>query len=516
MTLRTRARNPASTGLRRRDFLAAAAGAAVLAGLPRAPRAAPARRPNILLIQADDHRHQALGCMGDPVIQTPHLDALAERGVLFTRNVCQATYCIPSRISLLTGSYPHNNGFHSNFARALVDGQWTLPAALRRSGYRCGLVGKNHLKLQVGDRPVAADDPGLRAQLEVYGFDDVQVTRGKVWSGLGLRDDAYRRYLAERDLRGALSEDYAVRRKNALTGIGPSVLEAEHHQDAFIAGLAIDWIQACPAAEPFFLWLNFVSPHTPCDAPRPWATMYQPREMPAPIAPRHPVLPPGLLREAERVRRMTGPDFAGRFRAAYYGMISWVDAQVGRVLAALEAGGRMADTVVVFCADQGEMAGDHGLYGKGNFFRGAINAPLLVAWPRGFRRGARVDQPVELLDLVPTFLEIAGAPEAERSASYGESLMPLLRGVGRYRRDAAFAEYFEHKMVVTASHKYVYATVPSSRLLFDLRADPDETRNRLGQPAAARVEGEMRERLLSWLAGTWRQPNSKPPRPAAA
>lgn len=496
--------------LRRRDFLAGAAGAVALAALPRGARPGPARRPNILLIETDDQRPQALGCMGDPVIQTPHLDALAGRGVLFASTTCQATYCIPSRISLLTGSYPHNNGFHSNLGQRLLDGQWTFPAALRRSGYRCGLVGKNHLKLDAPESAGAADAARLREQLDRYGFDDVRVTQGKVWSGRGFRDDAYRRYLREKGLIEKLTQDYATRRKSALTGIGPSALAAEHHQDAFIAGLAIEWIQSRPAAEPFFLWLNFVSPHTPCDAPLPYATMYASADIPPPIVSPATALPPALRIEAERLRRL-GPDFARRFRAAYYGMISWVDAQVGRLLGALEAEGRLDDTVVVFCADQGEMAGDHGLYGKGTFFRSAIGAPLLVAWPRGFREGVRVDRPVELLDLVPTLLELAGAPEKERQQSFGHSLLPLLGGEGSYLREAAFAEYFDQKMVATSRHKYVYATARPARLLFDLEADPGETRNLAGAPGAAGVERALRERLLAWLAATWRQPNSKPP-----
>lgn len=495
------------SGLTRRDFLAGAAGAAALGGLTaRAAGPAP-RRPNILLIETDDHWPGGLGCMGDPVIQTPHLDGLAARGVCFRNNVCQATYCIPSRISLLTGSYPHNNGFHSNHGQGLQEWQWTFPAALRRSGYRCALVGKNHLKLRAESAP---DEAAVRKQLDLYGFDEIRPTEGKVWSARGYRSDAYREYLKERGLLDRLTRDYTENRKNALTGIAPSALEAEHHQDAFIVNLAIEWLAGRDARQPFFLWLNFVSPHTPCDAPQPWATMYRPDQMPEPIATAPGALPPALDLEAQRLAKATGPGFAGRFRAAYYGMITWLDVQVGRVLAALDERGLAEDTLIAFCGDQGEMAGDHGLYGKGTFFRSAINSPLIVSWPKGFRKGAYVDQPVELQDLVPTFLEVAGVPEEERRRCFGVGLLPLLSARGRYGRDAAFAEYFEKKMIATPEYKYVHSTGPPARQLFDLRRDPRETRNLAGQRAAGAVERELRDRLLDWLAATWRQPNSKP------
>lgn len=501
--------------LTRRDFLIGA-GAAVtlLERVPRAWGAEAARqgRPNLLLIQTDDHWYRALGCMGLEAIQTPHIDRLAERGLCFERTICQGAECVPSRASLLTGSYPHNNGVYSNHCDPMAPGHWSFPAALRRAGYESALIGKDHVRVRRAGRIEDQTDPAVRADFERFGFDEIRSFRGKLVSAWGSKyGDPYREYLRE---KGLLQKHLAYHRGRKPMDLDPSPLDEEHVLDAVIGRSARDWLGTAPKDRPFFLWLNFASPHFPCDAPLPYATMYDPAEMPAPIPPSPDQLPPMLRRRVLLSPRLRDPAFVRRVRAAYFGMITLVDVWVGRLVEKLEALGRRDDTVIVFCADQGDMLGDHGLFAKGVFWKSAIQSPLVISWPARFRQKARVRDLVELQDLVPTFLELAGAEEADRRQPFGRSLVPLLTGKASHDRDAAFAEKRSVKMIETDAWKYVYKPATTSRMLFHLSEDPDETRNLAGQASRAGQERELRDRLLDWLASTYEHPHSAPARRA--
>jgi arylsulfatase A-like enzyme len=441
-------------------------------------RAQDAPLPNIVILQADDLHYKALGCMGDPV-RTPNIDAIAARGVLFRNMVCQGTSCSPSRISLLTGSYPHNTGVYRNPDRDAADlmQRWTFPAALRRAGYHTAFVGKNHFV-----------DPMLpsaehTAKMQALGFVDSLSTAGKnAVATRQLPDDPYREFLIERGLLETLKTDY---KENRARGdgrhhyAGTSVLSEADYIDTYITDRALERIAQLPAEQPFLMWVSFAAPHPPLDAPEPYAGMYAPSDVRAPIA-----LPEG--EDADEWRAA---------RAAYYALMSLVDAQVGRLLGALDEAGRLDDTIVVFTADQGSMLGDHGLTGKGTFYRAAINAPLVVAGP-GVRPSGPLDQPVEMLDLVPTFLGLAGVADDDRGTGFGHSLAPLLTGTGTYARRMAFCEEFKACAIVDERYKLVDDKLEP--LLFDLVNDPDELHNVIAEhPAeAARLRAAINELLL--------------------
>jgi len=198
---------------------------------------------------------------------------------------------------------------------------------------------------------------------------------------------------------------------------------------------------------------------------------------------------------------MTDEDFR-RFRAGYYAMITALDAQVGRIIDALESQGRLENTVVVFAGDQGSMLGDLGFWGKGQFYRGSINSPLVIAGPpipRTRGEGATVDRPVQLLDLAPTFLELAEASEEDREQCYGESLMPLLTGEGRYERTTAFAEDADTQMATTERYKFVRQENGENQL-FDLEEDPRESNDLAGR--LPEVQADMNRRIEEWFAAT--------------
>lgn len=458
-------------------------------------RAAEAR-PNIILLESDDHHYQALGCLGENV-QTPHLDALAARGVLFTNNVCQGTACAPSRNSLLTGSYPHNTGVYGNRDGMLREGIWTFPAALQRAGYLTALVGKNHFKPYAPnlDTRAGRSAEAMTAATRALGFEFVHSITGKV-SAAADRPyvpgaDAYRDYLQQLGLLEAHIADYRENRSsNRGVYTGASVLPEEHYQDTYIATQAVRFLDGVQGDRPFFLWVDFVAPHPPADAPQPFATMYDPADMRGPLA------TPEELAALPKGRQLS-IDELKEFRAGYYAMITLLDKQVGRLVDTLQARGLLDNTIIVFAGDQGSMLGDHGLWGKGVFYKGSINSPLIIAGP-GVKPRQKIDRPVQLLDLGPTFLELAQASADDRAKCHGESLLPLLTGQGTYERTAAFAEEHRTKMVVTETWKYV--SDPMAPQLFFLKKDPDETRNLAG--VRPEVEQRMQAMIRKWLAAT--------------
>lgn len=463
------------------------------------------KRPNIILLESDDHHYQALGCMGDPV-RTPNIDRLAARGVLFRNNVAQGTMCSPSRNALLTGAYPHNTGVYHNRDGNMAAGIWTFPQALRRAGYRTALVGKNHFKPQsevaVRDRTTQIET----AELRTLGFDYVHAMRGKVAAATsknGAGDDPYCLYLEKKGLLEKLRQDYAGRRGLAdLTDLRASPLGEENYQDTYIANQAIEYLASNKDERPFFLWVDFVAPHPPADAPEPYFSMHDPAQV------RKPIPSQNKAPTTKRTRDVSEETYQ-KFRAAYYGMVTLLDAQVGRIEDALEKSGQLENTIIIFTGDQGSMLGDLGLFGKGVFYKGSINSPLVIAGPPGLVTKAVVDRPVQLIDVVPTILEWAGASSDDIAHCRGASLAPLLTGRGEFARREAFSEDATTKMIVNERYKYIAS--PVAPLLFDLQADPNETQNVIDQ--LPEIRAELKQKLEQWTATTGEvlSPNSKAP-----
>ena len=471
---------------------------------------------NFVFLESDDHHFQALGCMGEP-LKTPNLDRLAARGVLFRHNVSQGTMCSPSRNALLTGSYPHNTGVYHNADGNMPKGIWTLPGALQRAGYQTALIGKNHFKppSPYTGRPGQKPAEMILQETRKLGFDYLHSVGGKVAAASGPRanqteTDPYRLYLRDKGLLEKYEQEHSTPEADANSRIKMkvSVLQEEDYQDAYTARQAAEWIRTNHSIKPFFLWVDFVDPHPPAHPPLPYAGMYDWKTMRAPL-PRPNTAEP--VRGA--LRGVTDEQFK-RFRAEYYAMITCLDAQIGKVLKALEECGELENTVIVFAGDQGSMLGDHGLWGKGKFYKGSINSPLIIAGTPGSLRGAKIDRPVELIDVAPTVLELAKIGTPERARCFGHSLLPLLTGQGVYGRSAAFAEDAEDKMVVNERYKFVRSR--TEPLLFDMQADPDELNNLIGK--LPQVEKEMGKLLDDWLAATppVRKANPSPVRKTVA
>ncbi len=481
------------------------------------------RPRHIVLIMADQLAASALGCYGHPVAQTPHLDALAQEGCLFTRAYCNSPICAASRASLMTGRLPSEVGVYDNGAE-LPAAVPTFCHALRARGYRTVLAGKMHF---VGPDQLHGFEERLTTDIYPAGF---QWTPD--WG------------------QGLVHNPGASVRELADAGPCAASMQIDYDEEvAFRARQCIFDQARCAAGDrPLFLCVSFTHPHDPFSITPEYWSLYAHREVPPPRAPAEPleVMHPyarWVQIHHELDRYAPEPAVVTGARRAYFGMVSYLDGLVGRVLGALRASGLYGDTAVLFTADHGEMLGEHGMWYKRVFYEDSARVPLLLAWPghTPVRREARV---VSLLDLAPTLCDLAGVWPPRSTASSdalaahfrGDSLWPLAAPVGqaalpdaasvpglgpleigetvetpetpgtpegaRGWKDEAVSEYLGEgvvqpcRMLVRGRYKAVFVRGEAGQL-FDLDADPLEMRNLSGRPEVEATEAAMRERLLA-------------------
>lgn len=456
-------------------------------------------RPNIVLITTDQQRWDTLGCAGNAVVRTPHIDRLAAEGVCFARAYAQSPLCMPSRASLITGRYPRAHGVMTNWV-SLPAGEASMQDCLRGAGYTTAAVGKMHyrLLLNTGTEADALQSPP-------YGYDHLVLADGK-YGVLSPAEDDYRTLLRQQGWFDA-SRDYW--KDPAVYGAFEAVaspLPPELYIDQFIGDAAVGFLRR-GTREPFFLWVSFCSPHHPFDPPRPYDTLYDPADMPSPHR-REDELerkPPEYGAHLEQIlgirtgrpRRLT-EEVVRRVIAYYYGMITLLDAQVARVLQVLREAALLERTAIVFASDHGEFLGDHGLLLKAEMLCDAlVRVPLVVRYPARFAGGAPREEFVELVDLLPTMLDLAGVNVPARVQ--GRSLVPLCEGQGAGWRDSAFAEYEHRKMLRTDDWKLVWHSGKPWGELYDLRNDPHELLNLYDDPGYAARREALRGALLNRL-----------------
>lgn len=389
--------------------------------------AVPPSRPNVLLITLDQFRGDCLSAAGHPVVRTPHLDALAAGGVRLTRHYSQAAPCAPGRASLYTGMYQMNHRVVANGTP--LDARFdNVAKAARRAGYDPVLFGYTDQSIDPREA-TGRDDPRMQDYCGVLpGFRPV----------LHLPDD-HRVWL---DWLRSLGHDVDQ------FGDGYDALAtepsrpAEHGVSAFLTDHAVDWLRTQPRDEPWFAHLSYLRPHPPYAAAGHFAEMYDPADVPLPIEPaadRHPLHEVMLGMD----RTQAPADDAGRrhLRAQYYGMISEVDHQLGRVWATLQELDMWVDTLVIVTADHAEMAGDHGLVGKLAWFEPSYHILGIVRHPHlPGAHGTTVDAFTENVDLFPTICDAIGAPIPAQCD--GLPLTPFLRGeTPPWWRDAAHWEF---------------------------------------------------------------------------
>lgn len=452
------------------------------------------RPPNILFLFTDQQRLDSLGQLS-AWARTPNLDALAAEGVTFTGAVTNAPVCMPARLALATGTYPHNFGLYRNGPfpgpPSRLD---TWMRAVRDAGYHTALFGKLHLHTIRGERDVREHAD----QVHELGFDEVMEVvdaRGSLERSSEMTDawhDAgvYDAFKADLDARGFYTPHF----------VRPAPLPLELYYDVFVPQRAKAHLSALPADRPWCCVVGFPGPHEPWDAPEPYASAFDPAAMPAPL----PAIdlgddPVATSFDSLQSRFDLSEDELARLRADYAGSVLLIDEQVGELLDVVRARGEWDDTVVVFASDHGEMNGDHGLVWKNTFLDGALRIPLIVRAPGQVTPGRVTTELVELLDVGATFVDYAGG--SMRAPSFGRSLRGLLEDPAAAGRRYVVSEFAREQMIMDADHKLVVNADGEPAWLLD-RDDPTEARNSLRDPAKAAVVAELVERLDEWRAAT--------------
>jgi arylsulfatase A-like enzyme len=441
-------------------------------------------QPNILLIFSDQHRYDAVGANGHPLVQTPNLDRLAREGVNFSHAFTPIALCVPARASLLTGLWPiqHRLLFNEGIEAfsPLRPGLSTFTRQLAEQGYYLGCSGKWH----------AGADDGPHA----YGFVDYVAENG------------YRQWRAEQGLP-------PVPGRNGFFGETDPTITPEQSRLAWTAGNALDLMRkGRDSGRPFFVMWTPGEPHLPNVVPEPYASLYPPDSVPPWPSFGDPLTGKPYIQRQQRVNwRVEGWSWeqwaptVGR----YLGEISLIDAQIGRMLNALDAWGLAENTLVVYTCDHGDLCGGHGMVDKHYVMYDDIyRVPFIVRWPAatGNRSGSQCNALVTSgLDLACTFCEAAGAAVPEGFA--GRSLLPLLAGEQDPHgdREYVFASYhgnqfglFSQRMARDHRWKYVWNLTAEDEL-YDTAADPGELRNLAAGHEHAAELARLRHALAAWL-----------------
>ena len=450
-------------------------------------------QPNILFIFSDQHRHDVLGAAGHPLVKTPHLDRIAHEGARFTSAWCQSPICQPSRASVITGAYTEDLGMFAN--TGAFDADWpTIMAQLQSVGYETASIGKTHYHgMPSRDEVLAEATPYDLRRFEPFvrsfGWDYVLEEYDKYAHVSSRVRSPYIDYLQNL----GLLEDYREQIRGVFR-LTPthwrgevSRVPQEHDLSSFIGDHAMHWLTRRDSTKPFFLKLAFVQPHVPLIDDPTWADYYRDADIPLPE--QRPARAPNdvwgdylaVLDRHSQVETMD-EDFVRNGIRHYLGMISLIDQKVGDVLELLESQGALSNTWVVYTCDHGEMLGEHRLWAKMNFYKGAVQVPLLIRPPAG-GDGREVDALVELTDVTATLADIAGAEPP--SLCRGHSLLPALDGGGVGReivrsRIGPFSAVRDERYRFTLDRR---TGTPCE--LFDLDADPGEYENLVDETSHA-------------------------------
>lgn len=457
-------------------------------------------RPNFVFFIPDQLRADAIGAFGSPIARTPHLDAFAKTAVRMDNAFTQHSVCSPSRVSFLTGLYPHTRG-----RRTLTDlirpDEPNLLRYLKEDGYYVTHIGKRGDTFAPGATELSVHDYGFAVEPTVSTFGRFSHT----------------------DMGTAIPRTFYVGRIDEPEGTIDN--------DEAMTRSAEAWLADAPD-QPWALYLPLFAPHCPFAVTDPWYSMYDRAEMPGRAVHTEGHQPAYVqhIRDTWGLDAVTDEQWR-EIQAVYYGMISRMDDQFGRLMAALEANGLRENTVVLFFADHGEYLGDFGLIEKwpAGVHDVLVRDPLLIGGP-GLARDASSDALVELVDVMPTVLDLAGIASTE--THFGRSLVPLLRGETSVHRDYAFTEggflateepgfelppppydlkgrvQHEHpeavgRCIAVRDHAWTYVwRMYEPCELYSRVDDPREQRNVAALPEHAERIERMHRALLDWLLHT--------------
>ncbi|MFH1709283.1 MAG: sulfatase-like hydrolase/transferase [Planctomycetota bacterium] len=458
--------------------------------LSTAPATGRNGRPNILMLFSDEHHWQYSGYAGHPVVQTPNLDRLAASGVNFTDAYCNSPLCSPSRQSFMAGLYCHRIGMWNNVC-SMPENTVTWAHALHAAGYETLLCGKMH----------------FNGYQKMYGFNRRPVLEGGN-SGAVFHSWGYRTSHSWLDpLPYRADPGYPGNRDIDEAGADTPERRPIFRHDTRIADGTLAVLRekaADPAGKPWALCCGMVLPHPPFTARPDLMERYRGKgDLPFNLEGASLGVCDRYIRQYSNLDRTTcAPDRARILREAYFGLITEYDEYVGRIMDCLRETGLAGNTVVFYFSDHGEMACEHGMIGKVPLRESSVRVPLLVSWPGRFAAGRTVNTPVSLVDLYPTFLDIARYRLPAQLPLDGNSLMPLIEGrPAEFKGCGVFGEFegegWNHPraFVREGDFKFVYShTAPAE--LYHVRDDYFEMSNLVGMPAYAAVEARLRARLL--------------------
>jgi len=420
-------------------------------------------RPNIIFLYSDQHRGDAVGCMGNTGIRTPNLDQLAKGGICFTNAVATTPVCIASRYSLITGL---RNREHHWVANHSLPGPRpelpTLMTILGANGYWTQGIGKFHF--QPPHRHHGFHKMELMEEIPHY-----------------RENDDYLLYLKAKGY-GHLREVHGVR--NLLyQQPQTSVIPEEHVGSTWVADRAVEFLRSYQRKESFFLWVSWIAPHPPWNVPEPWDTMYQLKDMSLPVYYERPEndLPIlcKMLRDIANTEKAS-PDRLRRIKALYYAQVSLIDKGVGRIMDELDRRGWTDNTLILYTSDHGEMLGDHNLCQKMIPYNGSVHIPLLLSWPNRVKSGQIYNDYVTPLDILPTCLDAAGLEYPGPHRLPGASLIVREGGLAQPRDEIIIELGAPPQRWISLRTKHYEFTVWSEegiQELYDLQKDPGETRN---------------------------------------
>ncbi|MBI4976370.1 MAG: sulfatase-like hydrolase/transferase [Spirochaetes bacterium] len=510
----------------RRSFLKAAGMSALaLAGgrVFGAEAAASAERPNILWIITDEHRYDTIRAYGkNSWVQSPSLDALAAEGTVFTEAYCQSPLCVASRMSMLTGRYPHNTGVYA-FENSHPDIDGAVPfftELLHKGGYDVVNFGKEHHNRVVSKK--APYDPTGKWFNYLNAFPTKDITPIKRY---GIQEEANPSALikgADREGELGVLRRYLTDKKLIIGGTNP--VSAEETLSATLNSRAMEYLSTeAPKDKPLFLRMSYIYPHTPVLPPKPYDTLYDPKKIPLPEVSEDEINGFGVqTKQAYSNLRVHGmkEDEIRKLRADYYGLAAYADYEIGRIIDAFKAYSGKRPWLILFTTDHGNMLGEHGMQEKFTFFDESVHVPLIVASSDGrIPRGKKCASFAELVDLAPTFLAAAGV--ALPNHLDGKDLADIARGTAERNEVISEKKTYGHRAMLRTKEWSFEMQVGKEPLkgpvlkpadiawmgtaslaeldvsLFDRTKDPREVRDLGRLPEYQKTCDELRKRLYA-------------------
>lgn len=448
----------------------------------------------------DQLRLDALGIYGNDICKTPNIDSLFSRGIVFEEMFTTYPACAPNRCAIATGKWPKINGMVGN-GYILPESETTMMDVFRRNGYTTYGVGKMHFAPQwehdMDDTGKGANNPQPDS-LPWHGFDKCLITEDH-------RVGPYADYLAEQGLDTWDDVHSFSWGKQHTTQASP--YPEEHHQTTWTTDRTIDFFDNHDRSNPFFMWVSYVDPHHPFNPPAPYDTMYKPEDMPVPVyrEGEHDNRPfkfmeklKGMMVNHEQVDLSTFTDHDWqKVVAYYYGMITLIDKNIGRIVSHLKETGQFDNTIFVFTTDHGEILGDHHLLFKSFPFDSVTRVPFMVRRP-GDVEQRRQSTLCRSMDIMPTLLDLAGVPFDKKLN--GKSLKPYINSDSEPELfDDILIEHSAHQTIRSKKYRLTVYHNDACGELYDLEKDPDNLFNVWDDPEYQQIKNELTGRLVAKL-----------------